>query len=166
MRRRRSRDRNRHSWPRRHVDVFNVDELTRDERAQQLSIVNHVLFPLEMHDVVLIAGRVIPQTHDGDRLKRREIKPRIVRHRYTVYVATVYCTLPVRARFQLMNRSARNPTRFACHNDVNTVVASGGFVGAESICSDASRETSIVTPPSSATKMFGGDSKMTLLPTA
>ena len=69
---------------------------------------------------------------------------------YAPYVATVYWTAPVRAFFQLMNRSARKPIKLFCQNDVMTVVASAGLSGAESICTDASRLASIVTPPSSA----------------
>src|SRR5262252_4676429 len=84
---------------------------------------------------------------------------------YPTYVCTVYCTHPVRAFFQLINRSARNPTRLFCQSDVRTVVATAGLSGAPSICTDASRLTSIVTPPSSAYRMQGGDNRITFAPT-
>ena len=49
-----------------------------------------------------------------------------------------------------MNRSALSATELVWNSDTYTVVASAGDIGAESICNEASREASIVTPPSSA----------------
>lgn len=50
-----------------------------------------------------------------------------------------------RAFVHVMNRSALMPIRFCCQNDWNTVAATGGSVGALSICTEASRLTSMVT---------------------
>src|SRR4030095_2570314 len=76
-----------------------------------------------------------------------------------------YLTAASTARFQLINRSARNPTRLFCHSDVITVVASAGLSGAVSSCTLASRLTSILTPPSSAYRMYRGCTRITFPPT-
>ena len=51
---------------------------------------------------------------------------------YTAAVA--YATLAGIARFQLINRSTRKPTRLFCQSEVITIVASAGDMGAVSIC--------------------------------
>src|SRR5687767_14437732 len=79
--------------------------------------------------------------------------------------AEMYVTAAVRARIHVIIRSARRPTKLCCHKETNTVVASDGFDGAESICSDASRLTSIETPPSSANRIDGACTRITRLPT-
>ena len=69
----------------------------------------------------------------------------------------------VPTRFQVMYRSARNATAFIWNIDAYTVVASTGDAGALSICSEASVEASIVTPPSSAIRMYCGASATTFV---
>src|SRR4029453_8575762 len=71
-----------------------------------------------------------------------------------------------RAFFQLIVRSARMPTRLDCQSEVMTTVASGGLIGAESICNEASRLTSIATPPSSANRTLGECTMITFEATA
>src|SRR5262245_59966407 len=72
------------------------------------------------------------------------------------YAAAVRYMTVGPTRFHAIYRSARNLTRLSCQRLTRTVVASGGDVGALSICSDASRDASIVTPPSSAYKIRDG----------
>src|SRR5262252_1351256 len=60
-----------------------------------------------------------------------------------------------------MYRSALSPTKLFCQSDARIVVASAGLSGAESICTDASRDTSIVTPPSSANRIASGAAMIT-----
>src|SRR6188768_3084521 len=66
-----------------------------------------------------------------------------------------------------MKRSARSAVKLSWNIEVQTVVAgSAGFTGASFICNVASRDTSIVTPPSSAYRTYSGARPMTLSPTA